>query len=105
MKHPRKLQIWVTAGLGLFAHVPATGQSEPEVRVNALTGCRLEVTASRQRTITCPRKLTFSSEDARRPLIERLKSEAGKDALECGVVGVGDSKDEAVACALDAERT
>ena len=46
-------------------------EGQPEVHVNGL-GCRLEISASRQRTITCPRKFTYSSEEARRPLIDRL---------------------------------
>jgi hypothetical protein len=77
-------------------------ERQPEVHFNGI-GCRLEISSSRQRIITCPRRFTYSSEGARRPLIDRLKKEAGSGAVECGVVGVGDSMEEAVTCAREAE--
>jgi len=93
--------------IGLVVYCVSAGglgasEGQPEVHVNGL-GCRLEVSASRQRTITCPRKFTYSSEEARHPLIDRLVREAGKGAIECGVIGVGDSKVDALMCAEKAE--
>jgi len=78
-------------------------ESESEVHVSASTGCRLEISHSGQRTITCPSKFTLSSVDARIPLIDKLARVAGSGAVECGVVGLGDSKDDALACARDSD--
>jgi hypothetical protein len=67
--------------------------------VNPTTGCRLQYTKPWLRTITCPRKLSLSNLETRTPLLEKLKGISGEGATECGIIGLGDSKDSAFECA------